>query len=1327
MIQFDLSDCIAFRAISRQPFFSLMKLSQPYRHKRASTVILMLFAIPSAILGAQLSTTVTIISSSPTCTYGSPVVLSAVVTPAVATGKVTFYDGTIVLGKAVLSIGQTKLATSLLSSGKRSLTAYYSGDAVYAPSTSATLVQTVNLQPGGGFQYPRSDAAGFEPWSLTVGDFNGDGKPDLAIVFIGADAIGIFLGNGDGTFQNPVTYNGVDNARWIVAADFNGDGYTDLVAANYGGNSVSVFLGNGDGTFAPATTYSVGVSGTGSYAIAAGDWNADGNVDLAVANSGANTVSFLMGNGDGTFRLAGSVGVGSGPRSIAVGDFNEDGRPDLVTGDYSGSTVTVLLNQGGGDFSVAASYTTVLNGNPSTTTNPRSITTGDFNGDGHTDLAVVNQTTNDVGIFLGDGDGTFQAAQSACSTCVVNAPYSVAAADFNADGILDLVTANYGGNNVSLLTGNGDGTFTVSGPFGADKNPAWVTVGAFTGNGMADVITVNYGANTVSILAGVTPSPDLSISLTPPSIGQLAPGQSGAYTITVANVGFANTSGTVTVTDSLPAGLSATNLAGNGWSCSISEVTCTRQDALTPHNSYPPIALTLNVSATTPGGVTNTASVSGGGETNSANDAASDYTTTFSPTLVSQVWSSPAALPQSFATSTTSADAPILMSDGTVMVHQFCSGNWYQLTPDLSGNYVTGNWSAAPSMPQGYAPLYFSSAVLPDGRLVVIGGEYNGSGCSSHVETTLGAVYDPMAKTWTALGAPSGWTGVGDATNVVLPSGQMVLAENTGTSIAELNPYTLVWTNLKSGYKADNNAEEGWTLLPDGSVLTVDITNAGESERYFPSTDTWAYAGDTVVPLVTGREIGPQILRPDGTVFVPGATGHTAVYDFANESWSAGPDFPVGRSGLLGVADGPGVLLPSGNVLVAASSYSPGPLDAYEQLSFFFEFDGTHLNPVPAPTGPTTGSYFTHLLLLPSGQVLFTDRTTVSIYTPAGTPDPSWSPSIVSAPDAIHAGQTYTITGTQLNGLSQAAMYGDDYQAATNFPLVRIVNTATGHVFYCRTHSHSTMAVATGSAIVFTKFDVPSTIETGSSTLVVVANGIASAPWNLTITPAAPVPPTISSIVGGALSVPPVLEISANGYFTIFGSGFENGGSTQESATSLVNGSLPTILNSVCVDIGLSRAFLSFVSSTQMNAVAPSLPSSGSVPVTVIANCGTANEVTSVPFNVQVSTATPEFLYWVQNSTGQNPVIAMDGLKGNLIGPPGLISGLTFRAATPGEVVTIYGISFGATASGPIPGTPPTMADSVSAGYSVSIGGEAASGSYAGVTPDSAGLYHLTL
>jgi hypothetical protein len=456
---------------------------------------------------------------------------------------------------------------------------------------------------------------------------------------------------------------------------------------------------------------------------------------------------------------------------------------------------------------------------------------------------------------------------------------------------------------------------------------------------------------------------------------------------------------------------------------------------------------------------------------------------------------------------------PILLTDGTVLVADAGCADWWKLTPDEFGNYVNGTWTQIASTPDGYTPLYHASAVLPDGRLIIEGGEYNELTPSW---TTLGAIYDPQADEWTSVNPPGKWTAIGDAPGTVLADGTFMLGNCCTKQAALLNPRTLTWKPVGTG-KYDTNNEEGWTLLPDGTLLTVDAyvptktfqydPTGTNSEIFDPATGAWQSAGSTISQmwdswLLCGEmsqepnngptfEVGPAVLRPDGTVFYtgsntcgPGFPGATAIYDSVRGHWRAGPNFPDG----LNIADGPAVLEPNGRVLVMASpGYGNPP-------SSFFEWDGRQLDPAePAPNAANDGSYYGNFLVLPTGQILFTDFYFVDVYNPGGQWSAAWQPQIERAPEQVWPGGSFTIAGTLFNGMSQGAAYGDDNQMATNFPLVRITNLLTGHVFYSRTHDHSSMAVAS-RARVSTHFDVPATQELGPSLLEVVANGIPSTP-----------------------------------------------------------------------------------------------------------------------------------------------------------------------------------------------------------------------------------------
>ncbi len=455
-----------------------------------------LLVLPSILRGGPSSITLT--SSANPSVFGSPLTLTATVS-ASGSGRVTFYDGTSMLGIRTLAGGKAVLTTSLLPTGARSLKAYYSGDAANAPSTSATLAQTVYSQPANGFRQPVSYtvAGASNLSSIAVDDFNGDGKPDLAIAggtfsSTGApqDTIRILLGKGDGTFQPVATYPAASPV-FVAVGDFNGDGKTDLVVAS-NTNIVSILLGNGDGTFQAPVGYIVGIAC--SFAVVA-DFNGDGKADLAVADLNG-PASLLLGNGDGTFQppaILGASGI-----ALAVGDFNADGKADLVVGN------SVLLGNGDGTFLPALSY-----GVPAS---PLSIAVGDFNADGKVDLAVTS-SGNNVSVLLGNGDGSFPPAVNYGTSL---GPLWVALGDVNGDGNSDLVVANGQGNNVNVLLGNGDGSFQPAVSYNSGGSPSCVALGDFNGDGKTDLALLTR-FSTVNIFLGFSFLPSSAGLVTSPN------------------------------------------------------------------------------------------------------------------------------------------------------------------------------------------------------------------------------------------------------------------------------------------------------------------------------------------------------------------------------------------------------------------------------------------------------------------------------------------------------------------------------------------------------------------------------------------------------------------------------------------------------------------------------------------------------------------------------------------------------------------------------------------------------------------------------------------
>jgi hypothetical protein len=439
-------------------------------------------------------------------------------------------------------------------------------------------------------------------------------------------------------------------------------------------------------------------------------------------------------------------------------------------------------------------------------------------------------------------------------------------------------------------------------------------------------------------------------------------------------------------------------------------------------------------------------------------------------------------------------DSSVLLTDGTVMMHQYNSSNWWRLTPDNTGSYLKGTWSQLASMSSTYAPLYYASAVLKDGRVLVEGGEYNHL---QQVETNMGAIYDPVANTWTTVNPPAGWANIGDAPCAVLNDGTFTLGQAGvfTTKQVNFNSSTLTWTAVGTG-KADPFVEEGFCKLPNGNLLTVDCENGTNSETYNPTTQQWTSAGSTIahLPDPSFLEIGPMMQRPDGTVAAFGALPHTALYNTATGTWAAGPDFPGGND----MADAPCAILPDSTILAYTS---PG---VFQGNGTLYLFDGISFTPAPATqSSGSHQSWQGRMLLLPSGEVLMViaDGQTIDaeLFSSKGRPDPSWAPTITSAPRTATRGTTVQLSGTQFNGLDVGTDYGDDGTSSSNYPIVRLKNRTTGHVFYARTHDHSTMGIATGSAVVTTMVDIPAGMETGASTLVVVANGIASRSKQITI------------------------------------------------------------------------------------------------------------------------------------------------------------------------------------------------------------------------------------
>jgi hypothetical protein len=336
---------------------------------------------------------------------------------------------------------------------------------------------------------------GPSPNALAIGDFNHDGKMDVVTVSTGnfKNVANVQLGNGDGTFQAPAVYTTDANPVAVAVGDLNGDGKLDLVVVCHDSNDVSVFLGNGNGTFQSAVNYGVGTS---PDFVALGDFNGDGKLDLAVSDNGSSSVSILLNNGNGTFGAATNIALVSGsPTSVAVGDFNGDGKLDLVTANGGFDGVNVLLGNGNGSFGAPVKFGTGFV--------PASVAVADFNGDGKQDIAVgcAFPSGDGVNILIGNGNGTFQAFKKYVAG---GTPAAMIVADVNGDGHPDIVTANgaFANDSISVLLNNGKGTFAAPLLDVADVNPVGLAAGNFLGGSKLDLIVVNHDTSDISVLPG---------------------------------------------------------------------------------------------------------------------------------------------------------------------------------------------------------------------------------------------------------------------------------------------------------------------------------------------------------------------------------------------------------------------------------------------------------------------------------------------------------------------------------------------------------------------------------------------------------------------------------------------------------------------------------------------------------------------------------------------------------------------------------------------------------------------------------------------------------
>lgn len=432
---------------------------------------------------------------------------------------------------------------------------FFAGERGYYNLSEESLI----FYPG-RIDYP----VGNNPWSITSGDYNNDGNPDIVTANKENNNVSILLGNGNGTFDSASGFNVGDDPLTVISAHFNEDDFLDLATSNFESNNVSVLLGNGDGTFQSSVNFNSGIT---SRCIQSEDFNGDGYSDLAVTNRDNSTVSVLMGKGDGSFNPAMEFSTGLiKPRLLVTGKFNSDTIVDLAfthsepAQQYS-ELVGILPGNGDGTFGTVITASIDVIGFYQNTS---SITGGDFNGDNNLDLAVGvdvtgGEETDYVSILLGNGDFSFSNAIPLQIGNEGDKPFFLTTGYFDSDDNLDLIITGSSGSNVSVHLGNGDGTFETEGYYSTAQYPRWITVVDFDGDLNLDVATANEGSTvggTASILLGngegsFIISPTTAVDTTQPYAGAAGDfDRDGDIDLAIASWGLSNvTDGILSILD----------------------------------------------------------------------------------------------------------------------------------------------------------------------------------------------------------------------------------------------------------------------------------------------------------------------------------------------------------------------------------------------------------------------------------------------------------------------------------------------------------------------------------------------------------------------------------------------------------------------------------------------------------------------------------------------------------------------------------------------------------------------------------------------------------
>jgi uncharacterized protein (TIGR03437 family) len=985
----------------------------------------------------------------------------------------------------------------LVAPGTCSITASQGGNTEYSAATSVTRSFAVNqAQPAETLTASAASpfTAGDDPVSMAAGDFNGDGLPDLAVANFNDNTVTVLIGDGSGGFTASMGSPFMVGSEpvSIVVGDFNGDGNRDLATANVSDNTVTVLLGNGLGGFTASPGGPLPV-GSEPYSVVVGDFNGDGIQDLATANFVDNTVSVLLGNGSGGFAAASGspFSVASAtdefPFSLAAADFNRDGKEDLATANFFGGTVSVLLGNGAGGFTIGPGSPFAVGGEPF------SVVSGDFNGDGIPDLATANSSGNNITVLLGNGAGGFTTPGGAFPAG--SSPYSVTVGDFNGDGIPDLATANSGGNNLTVLLGNGAGGFTAApgGPFptAGGGAPYAAVVGDFNGDGVEDLATANSGSNNVTVLLGGSgaagrTSQTIAFATLP---GNLTLGSGSIALFATASSGL-----TVTFASSTP---SVCTVNGNqvallfAGNCTItaSQAGNATYAAATPVTQ----SFVVNPPLGTPNMIVISTSVLPGGTVGRP----------YGPvTLVATGGSG------RYTWSAVQLPAGLTLTAGGVL-----SG-----TPSVSGSFTVlvdiadnaSHVSVTALVLTVFQPLSVTAASLPNG---IVKQPYG--------PVTLSATGGSGVYSWSAAGAPTGLT--------ISAAGVL-----KGTPTAA-GPFSLTATVTDTAASVSASNTFSITILPSLSITTSALPNGTAGMTYGPATMAAAGGSGKYAWSVSGAPPGLSMSAAgvlSGTPTAAGPFSVTATVTDTTTNFTASQTYAVaiafapltlgGPANAGGFAPGMGISaaytatggkspyawsahgLPGGLALNVSTGALTGAIA--QPGNYSFEIEVTDSQPVSASIGVSLFVLGVGITSLPSGTVNVAYTQTLSAT--GGSPPYTWSVTGGALPTGLSLATSGVLTGTPT--------------AAGTLPPAGLTSTFSVSV------TSGGVTVSQALSLTVTPQILPLSIPGGNGTTpVLVTGGNVAIPYSQTLPAVNGQPPYTWSAIGGSL--PSGLSLNSSG------------------------------------------------------------------------------------------------------------------------------------------------------------------------------------------------------